>query len=187
MSTDLRNAAVPHRRLLLKGLAALPLGLNLGRTQASILESDCELCFRHTHTDESLRVVYRSGGMYVPSALERIDWLMRDFRTGDVARIDPRLLDILHTLRTVCGGESFEIISAFRSPATNERLHQADGRGVATRSLHMDGRAIDVRMPGFDTAALRDAALALQAGGVGYYRESDFVHLDTGRVRHWAG
>lgn len=184
MSKHLRHAAA-HRRLLLKGLAALPLGLNFGRAQASVADSDCELCFRHTHTDESLRIVYRSGGTYVPSALERIDWLMRDFRTGDVARIDPRLLDILHTLRTNCGGESFEIISAFRSPTTNERLHKADGTGVATRSLHMDGRAIDVRIPGFDTAALRDAALALKAGGVGYYPESDFVHLDTGRVRHW--
>ncbi|MCK9983674.1 MAG: hypothetical protein AzoDbin1_00146 [Azoarcus sp.] len=184
MSKHLRHAAA-HRRLLLKGLAALPLGLNFGQAQASIAEPDCELCFRHTHTDESLRIVYRSGGTYVPSALERIDWLMRDFRTGDVARIDPRLLDILHTLRTACGGESFEIISAFRSPTTNERLHKADGTGVATRSLHMDGRAIDVRIPGFDTAALRDAALALRAGGVGYYPDSDFVHLDTGRVRHW--
>ncbi|NMG31584.1 YcbK family protein [Aromatoleum evansii] len=185
MSKHLRTAA--HRRLLLKGLATLPLGLNFGPAQASFDEPDCELCFRHTHTDESLRVVYRSGGIYLPSALERIDWLMRDFRTGDVARIDPRLLDILHTLGTACGGESFEIISAFRSPATNERLHKADGKGVATRSLHMDGRAIDVRVPGFDTAALRDAALALKAGGVGYYPESDFVHLDTGRVRHWVG
>lgn len=184
MSKHLRHAAA-HRRLLLKGLAALPLGLNFGKAQASVAEPECELCFRHTHTDERLRIVYRSGGTYVPSALERIDWLMRDFRTGDVARIDPRLLDILHTLRTACGGESFEIISAFRSPATNERLHKADGTGVATRSLHMDGRAIDVRIPGFDTAALRDAALALKAGGVGYYPESDFVHLDTGRVRHW--
>lgn len=159
----------------------------MGRAQASVEEADCELCFRHTHTDEALRIVYRSSGSYIPSALARIDWLLRDFRTGDVARIDPRLLDILHTLRTVCGGESFEIISAFRSPATNTMLHKADGKGVATRSLHMDGRAIDVRIPGFDTAALRDAALALQAGGVGYYAESDFVHLDTGRVRHWIG
>lgn len=186
MSKHLRNAA-SQRRLLLKGLAALPLGLNFGKVQASVAEADCELCFRHTHTDENLRIVYRSGGSYIPSALARIDWLMRDFRTGDVARIDPRLLDILHTLGTTCGGESFEIISAFRSPMTNGMLHKADGKGVATRSMHMDGRAIDVRIPGFDTAALRDAAFALQAGGVGYYRESDFVHIDTGRVRHWVG
>jgi uncharacterized protein YcbK (DUF882 family) len=179
------HAAGLRRRLLLKGLAALPLGLGVRHAQAAFAGEDCELMFRHTHTDESLRVVYRSGGSYVPDALQQIDWLMRDFRTGEVARIDPGLLDILHALRTACGGESFEIISAFRSPATNERLRKADGKGVATRSLHLDGRAIDVRLTGFHTAALRDAALALAAGGVGYYPESDFVHLDTGRVRRW--
>lgn len=99
--------------------------------------------------------------------------------------MDPKLYDILHALSIACGGDTFEIISGYRSPATNNALRKTSGGGVAKRSLHMDGKAIDIRLVGVDTARLRDAALALGVGGVGYYPGSDFVHIDTGPVRSW--
>jgi uncharacterized protein YcbK (DUF882 family) len=140
-----------------------------------------------THTGEHLEVRYFEGGAYLPAALRRMNQVLRDHRSGDVAAIDPRLFDQMHAL-AVCAGcaPHFEIISGYRSPATNEKLQQASS-GVAKRSLHMDGRAIDVRLKGLPTARLRDLALALRSGGVGYYAKSDFVHLDTGRVRAWTG
>lgn len=179
-----RVETCPRRRLLLKGLGALSLGLGYPAARAASLQ-DCQLSFRHTHTDESLRVVYRSGGQYLPSALTQINHLLRDFRTGEVQPMDPALLDILHALGKTCGEQRFEIISGFRSPATNAMLKKAGGGGVAKHSLHMEGRAIDVRVPGLDSAHLRDAALSLGLGGVGYYPVENFVHLDTGRVRSW--
>ncbi|HLE65999.1 MAG TPA: DUF882 domain-containing protein, partial [Burkholderiales bacterium] len=108
----------------------------------------------------------------------------RDFRTGETHPIDPRLLDTLNVLCALCGGGVFEVISGYRSPKTNAMLRGAGG-GVAEHSLHVEGRAIDLRLTGFRTARLRDAAIALGRGGVGYYPKSDFVHLDTGRVRNW--
>lgn len=160
------------------------MGLGYTRARARGME-DCQLSFRHTHTDETLQVVYRSGGRYLPSAMAEVNHLLRDFRSGEVCPIDPALLDILHALGGACGGQTFEIISGYRSPATNSMLQKTGGGGVAKRSLHMEGRAIDVRMPGVHTARLRDAALALGLGGVGYYPREDFLHLDTGRVRTW--
>ena len=144
-----------------------------------------ELSFYHTHTGERLDVCYHDGVGYVQDALFSIDYLLRDFRTGEVHPMDRGMLDLLSDLRTVTGrGGRFEIISAFRSKRTNEALRSRSGN-VARSSLHLDGRAIDVRLAGFDTARLRDAAIALQRGGVGYYAQSDFVHVDTGRVRRW--
>lgn len=143
------------------------------------------LAFYHTHTRESLRVTYTSNGGYIPQALEEINHFLRDFRTDDVQRIDPRLLDALHALRARAGGKgTYEIISAYRSPRTNEMLRNSSN-GVAERSLHMEGKAIDVRLRGMRVARLREEALALRVGGVGYYPESQFVHVDTGRVRYW--
>jgi len=142
------------------------------------------LAFHHTHTGERLRIAYFARGGHLPEALDRIAWLLRDFRTGEAHPIDPRLLDALHALGRACGKDTFEIISGYRSPQTNAMLRRTGG-GVAKRSLHMDGRAIDVRLAGCDTARLRDAAIAHRGGGVGYYPESDFVHLDTGRFRTW--
>jgi len=138
----------------------------------------------HTHTDEKLSVVYYDKGGYLPDALRAVDKLLRDFRTGESHPIDAQLLDILHALGTAAGGGTFHIISGYRSPATNATLADKSA-GVARNSLHMQGRAIDVRLGGRDTAQLRDAAIALSQGGVGYYPASDFVHLDTGRVRRW--
>ncbi len=172
----------PRRRLLLKSLATLPLALPFASARAA---GSCELKFRHTHTDERLNIVYRDSRGYVKPALERMNWLLRDFRSGEMAQMDPRLFDILHALSLTCGGETFEIISAYRSPSTNAMLRKTGGGGVAKRSLHMDGRAIDIRLVGFDTGRLRDAAVSLGLGGVGYYPKSDFLHIDTGNVRTW--
>ena len=143
------------------------------------------LAFHHTHTGESLDLEYSVAGRYIPDALLTIDRLLRDFRSSEVHPIDPRLLDILSELRQqVHSSAPFEIISAFRSPATNEMLARS-GRGVSRSSLHLSGRAIDIRLPGVATANLRDAGMRLRAGGVGYYPDSDFIHVDTGRIRYW--
>ncbi|HTV94459.1 MAG TPA: DUF882 domain-containing protein [Steroidobacteraceae bacterium] len=139
------------------------------------------------HTPESLDIVFRRGNDYIPEALERIQVLLRDYRTGDQHPIDPRLLDYLHEAARRAGVDpEFGVISGYRSARTNAMLH-ARSSEVATHSLHMEGRAIDVRLAGVDCADLAAAALELSRGGVGYYRHSDFVHLDTGRFRTWRG
>ena len=144
------------------------------------------LSFSHLHTGEHLRnVEYFSGGRYLPDALSEINRVLRDFRTGDVFEMDHGLLDLLHRLHGVTGSaRPFEIISAYRSPRTNQMLHERS-HGVATKSLHMVGQAIDIRVADVPLPQLRKAALAMQAGGVGYYPGSNFVHVDTGRVRQW--
>ena len=144
-----------------------------------------QLTFYHTHTLQSLDVVYYENGEYVDSALDEINRFLKDFRTGDIAEMDPRLLDILHDVRNELGSdETFEVISAYRSPKTNEMLRSNSG-GVARNSQHLLGNAIDVRLRGVPIEDLRDTALEMQRGGVGFYRQSDFVHMDTGRVRRW--
>jgi uncharacterized protein YcbK (DUF882 family) len=182
-----------HRRrflrsaLLLAPLATLPAAWP-GLVQAAVPSAATgprRLAFYHTHTSETLDIVYSENGSYVPGALEEIQHLCRDFRTGDLHPIDPALLDLLHDVKQATGGKGrFEIISAFRSPVTNHMLASRSG-GVADRSLHLQGQAMDVRLPGVSTAQLRRAALKRAGGGVGYYPESDFVHIDTGRVRSW--
>lgn len=143
------------------------------------------LSFVNTHTGDTFSDAYWEGGNYVPDAMTAINQVMRDHRSGEAHAIDPRLLDQLHTLQGLVGANApYQIISGYRSPATNAALHEQSS-GVATRSLHMDGRAIDVRVRGVDLPRLRDAALGMQAGGVGYYEASDFIHVDTGRVRRW--
>jgi len=143
------------------------------------------LSFYHTHTGERLRLTYAERGRIIPEALEEVSNFLRDFRTGDRHQIDPGLLDVLHQLRDRAGSDgTYEIISAFRSPRTNQMLRN-NSTGVAEGSLHMQGRAIDVRLRGVPTARLREIALDLKAGGVGYYPGSDFIHVDTGRVRFW--
>jgi len=143
------------------------------------------LRFTHLHTGERLAVEYFSAGAYLPDALRAIDHLLRDFRTGGVHAIDPGLLDLLHGLTGLTGsGRPFEVISGYRSPATNQML-RSRSEGVAAGSLHQQGRAIDIRLADVPLASLRDAALAARRGGVGYYPQSKFVHVDTGRVRTW--
>ncbi|MGQ0428614.1 MAG: DUF882 domain-containing protein [Gammaproteobacteria bacterium] len=141
----------------------------------------------NTHTGEDLEVAYFDGGAYVPAELGRLDWVLRDYRTSEVLAMCQELFDLMYGLALEAGVEPhYEIISAYRSPATNAMLAETTD-GVSSQSLHMEGRAIDLRLTGLPTAQLRDLALARRAGGVGYYPKSDFVHLDLGRVRSWSG
>jgi uncharacterized protein YcbK (DUF882 family) len=143
------------------------------------------LSFVHTHTGETLSTIYFRNGDYVAPSLERINRLLRDFRTDEVHTIDPTLLDLLFELQGAARHDGpFEVISAYRSPQTNAALRRRSS-AVAEHSMHMQGRAIDVRLRGFPTLKLRDLAIQLQRGGVGFYASSDFVHVDTGRVRRW--
>lgn len=141
--------------------------------------------FVHTHTGESLHAAYFRDGCYQQACLAQVNHLLRDFRTGEVHGIDPALLDILFDLQTRANRDGpFEVISGYRSPATNAMLHSRS-EGVAVHSMHLEGRAIDVRLAGFGTRELAVHARALGRGGVGFYARSDFVHVDTGRIRYW--
>ncbi|MBE9568618.1 MAG: DUF882 domain-containing protein [Proteobacteria bacterium] len=146
---------------------------------------DRELSFYNTHTGEKLTATFWSDGNYLDDGLEQINWILRDHRAGVASAMDPKLLDLLHQLQSKVEHQGeFHIISGYRSSATNQMLSKKSS-GVAKRSYHMRGKAIDVRLPGFDTHQLRKAAIALKSGGVGYYSRSNFVHLDIGRVRYW--
>jgi uncharacterized protein YcbK (DUF882 family) len=139
------------------------------------------------HTDERLDIEYFRDGAYVPKALAAIEVELRDFRTGERHAIDPGLMDYLVQVAHRAGVDpAFSVISGYRSPQTNAHLREQSG-GVAQHSLHIEGRAIDVRITGVDCADLAACALDLKRGGVGYYRKSDFVHLDTGAFRTWRG
>jgi uncharacterized protein YcbK (DUF882 family) len=172
------------RRRFLCGAAALGFFLLAPRRSSAAVTPVRSLAFSNLHTGEALRVVYREGDAYVPGALASLDHLLRDHRTGEVHPIEPALFDLLADLREATGGGTFEVISGYRSGATNQIL-RGQGGGVAEKSLHLVGRAIDVRLRGVETAQLRRAALALRRGGVGFYPALDFVHVDTGRVRFW--
>jgi uncharacterized protein YcbK (DUF882 family) len=143
------------------------------------------LSFFHTHTNEQLDITYARAGMYDPRALHRMNYYLRDFRTGEVHVIDPKVFDLLWKIQGSMGSKGrYEVISGYRSPATNQALRSKSSK-VAKHSLHMEGRAIDIRLTSQKTCQLRDCAIALKCGGVGYYAKSDFVHVDTGRVRTW--
>ena len=156
-------------------------------SQGGVTTDSRELSFYHTHTHKRLDVVYWRNGRYLPDALDEIDHFLSDFRTGDIVDMDPALLDLIYEVRESLGSDgTYQIISAYRSPRTNEMLRgRGASSGVARKSQHLLGKAIDVRLEGVATTQLRDRALALRRGGVGYYEDSDFVHLDTGRVRRW--
>ena len=184
------HPAQPARRLFLRRSAQLAVigaaGPLAARTAFASSAGERSLAFDHTHTREKLSLVYAAGGEYVAQALAKLNHLLRDHYSGDVGVIDPQLFDLLHRVRTELGArEPFQVISGYRCPVTNDKLRNARCGGVATRSLHMDGKAIDIRIPGVPLAELRDAALSLRAGGVGYYPREQFVHVDTGRVRTW--
>lgn len=140
----------------------------------------------HTHTDERIDVVYRIGDTYIPEAVDELEHFLRDSRTGDVHHVDPRLFDLLSDLTASVGEPDAEIdvVCGYRTPQTNRMLRRRSRR-VAKHSLHMEAMAIDIRMPGVGTKELRDAALSLGRGGVGYYRRKGFVHVDVGPVRRW--
>jgi uncharacterized protein YcbK (DUF882 family) len=146
-----------------------------------------QLAFDNLHTGEKVKVEYWAEGQYLQDALAQINHVLRDFRSGEVHPIAPQLLDLISMLQArleTTGPVS--IISGYRSPATNVMLRgEREHSGVATKSLHMQGMAIDLRIAGRSLAAVRTAALAQRLGGVGYYPQSDFVHVDVGRVRSW--
>jgi len=188
---DDQQISTTRRQLLLLGAslavgALLPAGARAARRSPGPEErTPRELKLLNLHTGESLDAVYFEQGRYVPDALAEIDSVLRDHRTGEVHAIEPRLLDLLHRLsRTLESDAPYHVISGYRSPATNAMLHAASPN-VAAGSLHMQGWAIDVRVPGRQLAELHRAALGLRGGGVGYYPASDFVHVDVGRVRTW--
>ena len=165
-----------------------PLVSQAGVEHRSPAPHEYRLRLYHTHTGERLDVVYRRGDQYIPTALAELDHYLRDHRTGDVHHFDPRLFDLLYDLTASLGdsGGEIDVICGYRTPWSNEFLRtRSPHTGVAQHSLHMQAEAIDIRLPGIPTSELRDAALRLHRGGVGYYRSSDFVHVDVGRVRQW--
>src|SRR5580700_4802331 len=169
-------------------LLLAPLLAHAGPESASPSPHEYRLRFYHTHTRERLDVVYRRGDQYIPEALDKLDHFLRDHRTGDVHHFDPQLFDLLYDLTASLGdsGGEIDVICGYRTPWSNEFLRTRNPHtGVAQHSLHMQAEAIDIRIPGIPTSELRDAALRLHRGGVGFYRSSDFVHVDVGRVRHW--
>jgi len=193
----LENPAVPDhsevldrkgisRRAFTLGCAAglcLPWSVTRGSTR--LVYPDRALALLNAHTGEQENVTFWSDGHYLEAGLNQINWLMRDFRTGEVKAIDPRLLNVLYLLkRKVEYEKPVVILSGFRSKKTNDMLRKTT-EGVARRSFHMAGRAVDIRMPQLQSANVQKAALRLGGGGVGYYPSSNFVHLDTGPVRTW--
>lgn len=176
----------PARRGFLRGCSsALLLASGLVPFEIAAAATRREISLINTHTRERLKLCYFRDGEFVADACQRLDHLLRDFRSGEVYPIDPKLYDMVYAIQTEIGHRGqVEIISGYRSPATNEKLRNGSS-GVAKRSLHMQGQALDIRLSGVDSARVRDAARALKTGGVGYYKKSDFVHLDTGRVRYW--
>jgi uncharacterized protein YcbK (DUF882 family) len=183
-TVDLRK-----RRFIKLSLQAGLLSLLPNTVQAALRSSEIpeprNLAFYNIHTKETLETCYHDGIDYLPGSLARINYLLRDFRTGDVVPIDTKLLDSLYQIHCQIGGcGTFSVISGYRSPATNAMLRRMT-RGVAKNSYHMKGKAIDIRLRGCPTHKLRDICIQTHAGGVGYYPKSNFVHVDVGPVRYW--
>lgn len=182
------SSKAARRRFLHHGarwaaFGALPM---LARPALASRSGERSLSLLHTHTQERIDLVYAVEQAYVPEALSSLNRFLRDHYSGEVGVIDPQVFDLMYGAQRALGFSGpFEIISGYRCPATNAKLRNTRGGGVAKQSLHMQGRAIDVRLPGVPLDELRDAALSLRAGGVGYYASSRFVHLDNGRVRNW--
>ncbi|HEU4373167.1 MAG TPA: DUF882 domain-containing protein [Telluria sp.] len=180
-----------QRRSFLKSSALLATALSvpaIGRAatvSSAAMPHERTLRLYNTHTGESLKSVFWAEGKFVPEAMNDINKLMRDHRNNKIAEIDPKLLFLLDQVSTQVGANNMvHIISGYRSPESNKLLHE-NTTGVAKHSMHIEGKAIDVRIPGRDLALLHKAALHAGGGGVGYYPESQFVHMDTGRLRHW--
>ena len=145
-----------------------------------------QLAFLNTHTGERIKAEYWVKGRYQKDALKAINRVMRDHRTGSVHKMDPRLLDLMFTMQSRLGNKGpFHLVSAYRSPQTNAAMHESDPSGVARRSFHVQGKAVDIRLPNQSLSNLYKVALRMRAGGVGYYPESNFVHVDVGPVRRW--
>jgi len=172
------------------GLAALPneAFASIPKFQAKPLAKPARfLAFDNLHTGETIKVTYWEKGQYIKGALSEINHILRDHRNNEVKRIDKALLDQLFVLHNKLGSrKAFQVISGYRSPKSNAMMHDRS-RGVAKKSMHIEGRAIDIRLQDAALSNVHKAALAMNAGGVGYYPSSQFVHVDTGKVRHWGG
>jgi uncharacterized protein YcbK (DUF882 family) len=185
--SSLQHRSVSRRTFLAAGLATAAACFSPYKAFASVLKTLPEkaLSFYNTHTGETLKAVYWDQGTYLPQALAEINYILRDHRTGEVREIEPALLDLLCALRQKLGSSApFSIISGYRSSETNSHL-SSKSKGVAKNSMHLLGKAIDIRLPGHELKTLQRAAVDLQRGGVGYYPSSDFVHVDVGRIRYW--
>ena len=184
------NPHIHHsRRLFLSRAAKLAMAgvvLPLAKPALAALPNARSLEFDHTHTGERVSVVFAVGTHYVPDGLSTLNRFLRDHYSGEIGQIDPQLFDLLYRTRQELGSDQpLHVISGYRCAATNSRLRTSRGGGVARNSLHMQGKAIDIRIPGVPLSDLRDAAMSQSVGGVGFYPRDKFVHLDTGKVRHW--
>ena len=189
---------LPRRRFLRLGGAAAFTGLVsavatpaladvLTKSTDLVTKKTRKIALHNLHTGESVNTEYWANGEYIPDALKAVNKVLRDWRNDQVHEIDPKLVDMLSLMRSwMDKDDAFQVISGYRSPASNSKMHEASA-GVAKNSLHMQGKAIDIRMPGCDLKNLHGAALKMRCGGVGYYPVSNFVHMDTGRVRTWQG
>ena len=186
MDEPLNPGAPVTRRSFVIGVAAATALLARPSLAATIRAPKIRtLDIEVVRTGERLRTVYWSDGYYVGDALQEINVLLRDYRTNEMTTIDPRLLDLMFRLRTrLETKQPFQIFSGYRSPLTNALLARKNRR-VAKHSLHMEGKAVDLRVPGVRVRALRNAAMTLRGGGVGYYPQSQFIHIDVGPVRSW--
>ncbi len=184
------NDPCPDRRRFLRFGVVAATSLFVPQAFGNVLtklpvQQERKLSLLNLHTGERLNATYWADGQYQSSELEAINHILRDHRTGDVTRMDRNLLELLNVLHQQMGSkQAFQIISAYRSPKTNAALSQKSN-GVAKKSLHMQGKAIDIRLPDCQLSDLRKAAINCQTGGVGYYQKSNFIHIDTGRIRHW--
>lgn len=175
------------RRSFLRYAAGTSVAFAMSPSYAAISPSATvrDLKLHNLHTEEKISLSYFERGNYITDALRDISYLLRDHRTGEVLAMDPRLIDLLYDLKGILGTDQpLQVISGYRSPKTNAAL-QKKSSGVATKSLHMQGKAIDICIEGIDTKDIQKAAISLARGGVGYYPRSNFVHIDTGRVRTW--
>ena len=184
------NPHIHHsRRLVLSRAANLAMAgvvLPLAKPALAALPNARSLEFDHTHTGERVSVVFAVGTHYVPDGLSTLNRFLRDHYSGEIGQIDPQLFDLLYRTRQELGSDQpLHVISGYRCAATNFRLRNSRGGGVARNSLHMQGKAIDIRIPGVPLSDLRDAAMSQSVGGVGFYPREKFVHLDTGKLRHW--
>lgn len=178
-----------QRRDILKyglaGILGTILPLSFANSALSETNAPWKISFHNAHTDESFSGVYRVGNKYLPQAFERINYVMRDFRTKEVFPMDPHVIDIMAIIHNRLNtNQPFQVLSGYRSPKTNAMLGK-NTNGVASNSFHMYGQAVDLRVKGQSTRTVRNVAQNLKAGGVGYYPRSGFVHVDTGKVRSW--
>ncbi|WP_431854833.1 DUF882 domain-containing protein [Azospirillum sp.] len=179
---------IGRRELLRFGFAAAAAAtvLHPEESHALMKAPPRQLTFVNLHTGEQVRAAYWAQGRYLREGMREINRLMRDHRNGAVHPIDPRLMDVLFHLQHRVGARGpIQVVSGYRSPQTNALLQESDPDGVATHSYHMEGKAVDIRLPGMPLRTLHKAALSLRAGGVGYYPSSNFVHVDVGPLRRW--